>query len=75
MFENCKELKTIYASDKFTTGALETYYDRWMFNGDTKLRGGNGTVYDRTYRDVTYARIDADGQPGYFTLPVTNLNR
>ena len=38
-----------------------------MFADCTKLKGGNGTVFNSSYQDKTYARVDKDGQPGYFT--------
>ena len=39
-----------------------------MFTSDTNLVGGNGTTYNGSYRDKTYARIDTEETPGYFTL-------
>ena len=39
-----------------------------MFSGCTKLKGGNGTIYNSNYTNKTYACVDKDGQPGYFTL-------
>jgi len=38
-----------------------------MFTGCTSLVGGNGTAYDANVIDITYARPDKEGQPGYFT--------
>ena len=38
-----------------------------MFGDCTRLKGGNGTAYNSSYTDKTYARIDASGTPGYFT--------
>ena len=39
-----------------------------MFNNCTALVGGNGTVFDANHIDITYARPDQFGQPGYFTV-------
>lgn len=39
-----------------------------MFTSATKLVGGNGTKFNSSYEDATYARIDKEGEPGYFTL-------
>jgi len=40
-----------------------------MFWNNTNLVGGNGTAYSNGFpQDKTYARIDAPGTPGYFTL-------
>lgn len=41
-----------------------------MFTGATKLVGGNGTVYNSSYIDATYARIDKEAEPGYLTKSV-----
>lgn len=66
MFYYMTNLTTIYASNNFTTSAV-TNSDR-MFTGSSKLVGGNGTKYNSSYIDKTYARIDASSTPGYFTL-------
>ncbi len=58
--------RTIYVSSKFTTDAV-TKSD-WMFDNATSLVGGNGTRYNSSYIDKTYARIDTASTPGYFTL-------
>ena len=66
MFYGCSSLTTIYAgdgwsTDKVTNGSL-------MFSGCSKLVGGQGTKYESTHTDHTYARIDGgDDAPGYFT--------
>ena len=65
MFQNSKDLKTIYVSNKFNT---DTVIDSTnMFTSCTSLVGGNGTTYDSTKIDKTYARIDTASTPGYFT--------
>lgn len=62
MFSNCSGLTTIYAkSDLFSTISSSTY----LFSGCNSLVGGNGTHFSTD--SVTYARIDAPGQAGYFT--------
>ena len=38
-----------------------------MFLHFTNLVGGNGTTYDASHIDTTYARIDTADTPGYFT--------
>jgi hypothetical protein len=38
-----------------------------MFANCTALVGGNGTVYNSSYKDKTYACIDSEDTPGYFT--------
>ena len=62
MFFNCSSLTTIYAkSDLFKS----IYSSASLFTGCTSLVGGNGTHFSTD--SVTYARIDAPGQAGYFT--------
>ena len=65
MFNSCINLKTIYASDKFSTDKITTSTN--MFSESTKLVGGNGTKYNSSYLDKTYARMDTASTPGYFT--------
>lgn len=65
MFAYSDNLTTIYVSDSFN--ASNVTYGYTMFGDCTKLVGGNGTTYDTTKIDNTYARIDAVGTPGYFT--------
>lgn len=67
MFMNCSELKTIFVSSSFVTDRVDTEKSNNMFGNCKKLVGGNGTSYNATYLDKTYARIDSEGAPGYFT--------
>ena len=61
------KLITIYVSDSFvTTGLGELQYTE-MFYGYIKLEGGNETAWDSEHVTAEYARIDAEGTPGYFT--------
>ena len=64
MFLNCSKLSKIYV-DQFATSAVTN--SGGMFYGCTNLVGGNGTTYDASKNDATYARIDKAGEPGYFT--------
>ena len=66
MFYGMSKLTTIYASNTFITSAV-TNSDS-MFYSSSKLVGGNGTKYNSSYTDKTYARIDTSSTPGYFTL-------
>lgn len=66
MFYYMTNLTTIYASNNFTTSAV-TNSDNMFYSSD-KLVGGNGTKYNSSYIDKTYARIDTSSTPGYFTL-------
>lgn len=68
MFYDLENLTTIYASNNFTTSAV-TNSDK-MFSRSSELVGGNGTKYNSSYIDKTYARIDTSSTPGYFTLKI-----
>ena len=66
MFNRASSLEKIYASEKFVTdNVINSDYMFWV---TTNLVGGNGTLYNSGYRDKTYARIDTEETPGYFTL-------
>ena len=65
MFSGCSKLKTIYTSNKFDTSKVSNSSN--MFSSCTSLVGGNGTTYNSSYIDKTYARIDSSSTPGYFT--------
>ena len=80
VFGYCSNLNTIYASTWFVTTAVTNSADG-MFEGCTSLVWWNGTTYDASHTDKTYARIDAPGTPWYFTkyttttfLPGTGFN-
>ena len=75
MFCNCSSLRSIYVSEYnettgkgWTTKNVTNSYN--MFTGATKLVGGNGTKFNSSYIDATYARIDKEGEPGYLTKSV-----
>ena len=66
MFVNCNVLKTIYVSDLWNISNVTS--STAMFNSCSVLVGGNGTSYNSTYIDKTYAIIDGtDSQLGYLT--------
>ena len=66
MFDGCESLQTIYVGDGWSTAAV-TESDL-MFDGCTKLVGGQGTTYNANHVDETYAHIDGgSNNPGYFT--------
>ncbi|MBO4293318.1 MAG: BspA family leucine-rich repeat surface protein [Clostridia bacterium] len=70
MFRACSNLTTIYASNQFNA---ENVGDTvMMFSYSSNLVGGNGTKYSSSKTNGTYARIDAPGIPGYFTLKTNN---
>ena len=65
MFFTMFKLKTIYVSNKFTTNNVTS--SDYMFGSNASLVGGNGTKFNSSYVDKTYARIDTANTPGYFT--------
>ena len=65
MFYDCSCLTTIRVSDLWNTNAVR--FSEYMFTGCTNLVGGNGTAYDSSKTDKTYACIDKPGQAGYLT--------
>lgn len=67
MFAGCTDLKTILASDNFTT-EIAPKYAVGMFSDCTSLKGGNGTEFDNEWIDISAAWIDGKaGHGGYFT--------
>ena len=64
MFRDCTNLITIIANDWSATVTSQK-----MFDGCTSLVGGNGTTYNSSHIDATYAHIDVADNPGYFTAP------
>ena len=67
MFEECNNLKTIYASNKFDLSNISSTRSKNMFKGCMNLVGGNGSTQIFGPVDKTYAKIDKPGQIGYFT--------
>lgn len=66
MFINCSGLTTVYSSPDADWSNADKSSD--MFTSCIKINGSNGTTYDSSHTDASYARIDGlNGQPGYFT--------
>ena len=66
MFGGCSSLATIYVGDEWRTTAVAA--GAFMFAECSSLVGGEGTVYDADWQDVSYAHIDGGtSNPGYFT--------
>ena len=70
MFYDCKELKTIYATNDFDCSSIPNSKRGSMFTSCSKIVGGNGTTYHGD--SYTNAKIDRDGVTGYFTLGSTD---
>lgn len=72
MFEGCTNLQTIYASDDWSTEKVTSGTS--MFRNCTNLIGGQGTTFDASHTNHTYARIDGGSSyPGYFTRKNTDI--
>ncbi len=70
MFSQCEKLTTIRVGLDWTTASLGDDYHNYqfMFSDCTALVGGNGTQWNSSNSQVTYARIDGgSGNPGYLT--------
>lgn len=67
MFKGCSKLVTITVPSGFDMSHITTADSEMMFTGCTSLVGENGTTFDSTKVDVSYAHIDAAGNPGYFS--------
>ena len=66
MFFGCTNLRTIYVGGGWSTAAVTSSVS--MFTNCTSLVGGQGTTYDDSHIDKTYAHIDGGtSNPGYFT--------
>jgi len=66
MFSSCSQLETVYVGAGWDTDLVSDSTN--MFNGCTSLVGGNGTVFNSSYTDKTYAVVDTVTTPGYLTL-------
>lgn len=68
MFSKCTNLKTVFVGEWFVTTKVTTKASENMFDSNESLIWWNWTVYNPSYKDKTYARIDGkDGKPWYFT--------
>ena len=67
MFVGMENIETIYVGYHWDISSLAKTF---MFEGNTKLVGGAGTIYNYKNAMSDYARIDdpEHGKPGYFTL-------
>ena len=65
MFRGCTVLEKIYVGDGWNMDKVITHKE--MFDRCYKIVGGNGTTYNSSYTNATYARIDTEDTPGYLT--------
>ena len=75
MFCNCSALETIYTSYSWADPSVcPVTYSEGMFADAANLVGGNGTVYDKNVVGLSYAWIDSDEHPGYFTYKEVSVS-
>lgn len=67
MFNGSALLKTVYVGDNWNINSVTTLKSANMFKLCTAITGGNGTTHSVTKLDRTYACVDKDDTPGYFT--------
>ena len=68
MFYECRNLQTICVGSGWNVDGVMS--SGGMFMRCTSLVGGQGTVYNYTHADKTYAHIDGGtSNPGYFSRP------
>ncbi len=65
MFQGSNSLTTVNISANWNTDNVTSSTN--MFTGCSAIVGGNGTTYSGSHVDKEYARLDAEGTPGYFT--------
>lgn len=64
MFSSDNNLEHIFVYSTFVTNNVTQ--SNHMFSDCTSIVGESGTIYNSSYTDKTYARIDYVGSPGYF---------
>ena len=70
MFSGCSQLTAIYCDKDWATAMIMSSSD--MFAGCEALKGGKGTEWTATNpNDITYAHLDGESGPGYFTKKTT----
>ena len=73
MFEGCSALVTIYVGSGWNTDAVTS--SSLMFDGCTNIKGSDGTTYDSSKMDKTYARIGDGGEnKGYMSDATMTIN-
>ena len=65
MFSSDYSLEQVAVSDKWDTSKVTE--SNSMFYGCDKIKGKNGTTRVGESNELTYARLDEVGKPGYFT--------
>ena len=73
MFQGCSKLVTIYVGSGWNTDAVTS--SSLMFYFCNNIKGSDGTIYDDTKLDKTYARIGDGGEnKGYMSDATMKIN-
>jgi len=73
MFDGCSKLVTIYVDSGWNTDAVTA--SEFMFLDCTSIKGSDGTTYDPSKLDKTYARIGDGGEnKGYMNVGMLKTN-
>ena len=73
MFQGCSKLVTIYVGSGWNTDAVT--YSSEMFDFCNNIKGSDGTTYDYSKMDKTYARIGDGGEnKGYMSDATMKIN-
>jgi surface protein len=73
MFQGCSALVTIYVGSGWNTDDVTS--SSLMFNLCTNIKGSDGTIYDPSKLDKTYARIGDGGEnKGYMSDATMKIN-
>ena len=65
MFAGCSHLTTIRVGSGWSTSNVSSSSE--MFEGCTSLVGGNGTPFNSSHIDASFAHVDSENDPGYLT--------
>ena len=65
MFAGCSHLTTIRVGSGWSTSNVSNSSE--MFEGCTSLVGGNGTTFNSSHIDASFAHVDSENDPGYLT--------
>ena len=65
MFAGCSHLTTIRVGSGWSTSNVSSSSE--MFEGCTSLVGGNGTTFNSSHIDASFAHVDSENDPGYLT--------
>ena len=72
MLKGCSNLETLYTNNELDLSEVTDSNN--LFYGCTSIVGQNGTVYNSSFINKTYARLDIEENPGYLTYIGNKFN-